>query len=102
MLLPNLDFNPEFEGAQDANLLSLEHEKSTTDSSDKEMEMIRDQALLSLSQSSENGLPLGNWLHSRRMWVPKSHRQRLQEQREQESESDMLWYALDHQHEVLK
>ena len=45
MLLPNLDFNPEFEGAQDANLLSLEHEKSI-ESSEKEMELIRDEALL--------------------------------------------------------
>ena len=27
MLLPNLDYNPEFEGKSEANLLSLEEEK---------------------------------------------------------------------------
>jgi len=57
MLLPNLEFNPEFEGKHEANnLLSLSDDVQDRDAGD---------SLLSLAQQA-------NWLHSRSLWVPRS------------------------------
>ena len=54
MLLPNLEFNPEFEGKDKLNLLNLEDENAAAK-----------KALLSLEEGDVNG-QIDNFMHSRR------------------------------------
>ena len=56
MLLPNLDFNPAFEGKPDSNLLSLEVAKEKGDSDDY---------LLSMA-AAQDDRQAANWLSPRR------------------------------------
>ena len=85
MLLPNLEFNPDFEGKPDANLLSLEEsvlenrrkmlererqERSEEREEEEDTETRASEALL----DSDSLLQLAqekNWLHSRSFWVPR-------------------------------
>lgn len=73
MLLPNLEYNPDFEGGPEANLLSLEDEVTAEDNPATEK-------LLTLAQTP-------NWIHPRSDWIRKSHRdQRIREQLPDRSE----------------
>ena len=77
MLLPNLANNPTYEGKSEANLLNLED-------GEKEESEQDEPTLLSLAQND-------NWLHSRSMWVPKSHLRKERELRFEDYQDDMRY-----------
>ncbi len=77
MLLPNLANNPKYEGKSEANLLNLED-------GEKKNEQEEEPSLLSLAQTD-------NWLHSRSMWVPKSHMRKERELRFEDYKNDMRY-----------
>ena len=77
MLLPNLDFNPEFEEKQpeDQNLLVLEDADEEQDDIDDIPEVAKSIALnLEASNQIQNDWYDENYLRARWWWVPKSHK----------------------------
>ena len=75
MLLPNLEFNPEYEGKHANDLLSLEAQEAQQ----------AEDSLLSLAQQA-------NWLHSRSYWVPKSTRTYNRDWRYRDEEQSYFGY----------
>lgn len=69
MLLPNLDFNPEFEGKLDANLLSLEDLEALVAS--REAEYLMSLAQQEHDQNNRQRGQQANRLSPYRYWVPR-------------------------------